>query len=102
MGFSAAVAAGAAWSGWGVWHDRRLAARFEQVHLGMDRKAVEAVLGGPDWEGGCGGRVPTLPRAECVREIGYASAFAPLIPGYYLIQLDRGGRVIEAEAIGAR
>jgi hypothetical protein len=99
LGFTAAVAAGAAWGGWGAWHDRRLAARFEQVNLGMDRTAAEAVLGRPDWEGACGTYVRTLPREDCARELGYASAFAPIFPSYYMIQLDRGGRVIEAEPV---
>ncbi|HEX8262325.1 MAG TPA: hypothetical protein VF547_05570 [Allosphingosinicella sp.] len=99
--FLALLLAGAAWCVWGVWHDRRLPGRFERIHLGMDRKAVEAVLGGPDWEGGCGAYVPSLPRADCARELAYASAFAPLVPTYYLVQLDRAGRVVEAEAVRA-
>ena len=98
--FLALVLAAAAWCVWGVWHDRRLPGRFDRIQLGMDRKSAEAILGGPDWEGECGGRVPILPRADCALEIGYASAFAPLLPVYYVIQLDRHGRVIEAEAIG--
>ncbi|HEX6376440.1 MAG TPA: hypothetical protein VFZ91_12065 [Allosphingosinicella sp.] len=98
----AAVAAGVGWCGWGLWHDRRLAAGLAQVHLGMGREAVEAVLGRPDWVGGCGARIAAMPREGCARELGYASAFAPLLPTYYLVQLDRRGRVIEAEALGAR
>ncbi|MEA3065530.1 MAG: hypothetical protein QOJ27_1982, partial [Sphingomonadales bacterium] len=35
----------------------------------------------------------------CDRELVYASAFAPLVPSYYVVQLDRRGRVIEAEAV---
>lgn len=95
----AAAAAGAAWIGWGLWHDRQLPARFERIHLGMDSGSVEAILGRPDWQGECGRRIPSLPREGCARELGYASAFAPLRPTYYLVQLDGRGRVIEAEAI---
>ena len=99
--FVAAVGAGIAWAAWGFWHDRRLPGRFTQVELGMDRKAVETRLGPPDWEGGCAGYVPYPPRADCSSELGYASAFAPLRPVYYLIQLDRSGKVIEAEPISS-
>jgi hypothetical protein len=102
LAFNVAALAVAAWCIWGVWHNRRLAERFPQVALGMDRAAVEALLGAPDWEGACGGYVPSLPRADCAREIGYTSAFAPLVSTYYPIQLDRRGRVIEADAISAR
>ncbi|HYE29685.1 MAG TPA: hypothetical protein VEA61_15815 [Allosphingosinicella sp.] len=96
----AAAAAALAWGGWGTWHDRRLADRFDDIHLGMDRRTAEAVLGGPDWEGGCGlGGVLTLPRADCARELGWSSAFAPFVPTYYVVQLDARGRVIEADPI---
>ncbi|HEX8526836.1 hypothetical protein [Allosphingosinicella sp.] len=100
--FVAAVAAGLAWAGWGFWHDRRFPARFTQVQLGMDRKGVEALLGAPGWEGACAGSVRYLPRAQCTRELGYSSAFAPLRPVHYIVQLDRSGKVIEAEPVRSR
>ena len=98
----AAVAAGLLYSAWGLWHDRRLASAFEKVPLGMDRAAAEAVLGRPDREGGCGDWVASLPRADCALELGYASAFAPITGLHYLVQLDRNGRVIEADAVRSR
>jgi hypothetical protein len=101
-GFVALVGAATIWAGWGFWRDRELPRRLTQVRIGMDRKSAEAVLGAPDWEGGCAGRVAYLPRAECARELGFHSAFAPIRPVYYLIQLDRNGRVIEAEPIRTR
>jgi hypothetical protein len=100
--FVAAVGAFILWCGWGLWRDRELAERFTRVQLGMDRKGVEAVLGGPRWEGPCTGYLGYLPRADCVRELGYSSAFAPLRPDYYMVQLDRRGRVIEAEPVRTR
>jgi hypothetical protein len=102
IGFAAAVAAGTAWAALGAWHDSRLPGRLLQVRLGMERGSVEALLGRPDWEGGCAGRVGYLPRADCSSELGYASAFAPLRPLYYLIQLDRNGKVVEAEPVRTR
>ncbi|HEX8481023.1 MAG TPA: hypothetical protein VF650_03885 [Allosphingosinicella sp.] len=99
---AAAAAALILWCGWGLWHDRRLAERFTRVQLGMDRGGVEAVLGGPAWEGPCTGYVGYLPRADCALELGYSSAFAPIRPAYYMVQLDRRGRVIEAEPIRTR
>ncbi len=101
-GFVAAVGAGILWCGWGLWHDRQLPERLKRVHLGMDRKSAEAVLGAPDWEGACGGHVDYLPRANCVRELGYSSAFAPLRADHYVVQLDGRGRVIEAEPVRTR
>jgi len=100
--FVAAVGAGAVWAAWGFLHDRQFAGRFTQVRLGMDRRGIEAVLGAPAWEGPCTGEVGYLPRADCDRELGYASAFAPLRPVYYMVQLDRGGKVIEAEPVRSR
>ena len=100
--FVAAVAAGVAWCGWGLWYDRQMPGRLERVHLGMDRKSAEAILGRPDWEGDCGARIASLPREGCARELGYASPFALIVPKHYLVQLDRDGRVIEAEVIAAQ
>ncbi len=102
IAFVAIVAAGLAWAAWGFWHDRQFPGRFTQIRLGMDREGVEAVLGTPGWEGPCTGYVGYLPRANCDRELGYSSAFAPLRPLYYMVQLDRGGKVIEAEPIRSR
>ncbi|HEX8379176.1 MAG TPA: hypothetical protein VF619_01350 [Allosphingosinicella sp.] len=99
---AAAAAALILWCGWGLWHDRQLAEGFTQVRIGMDRSGVEAVLGGPGWEGPCTGYVGYLPRADCALELGYSSAFAPLRATYYMVQLDRGGRVIEAEPVRTR
>ncbi|HEX8513057.1 MAG TPA: hypothetical protein VF688_08110 [Allosphingosinicella sp.] len=100
--FVAAVGAGVVWAGWAFWHDRGLLERFTRVHLGMDRQGVVAALGEPDWEGPCTGYVGYLPRAACAQELGYSSAFAPVRPAYYMIQLDRSGRVIEAEPVRSR
>lgn len=100
--FVAAVGAGVLWAAWAFWHDRRLADRFTQVQLGTDRKGVEALLGGPDWAGACTGYGGYLPRANCASELGYASALAPVRPVYYMVQLDRSGRVIEAEPVRSR
>lgn len=96
----AAVVAAVAWGGWGWWHDRQLSARLPLVAIGMDARQAEAILGRPDWTGPCGARIFSLPREGCVRELGYASAFALVVPKHFLIQIDRNGRVIEAEAIG--
>ena len=95
----AATAAALAWVAGGWWHDRQLPRRFERIGLGMDRGAVEALLGRPDWVAACGSDHFTLPRADCHRELVYSSAFAPLVPSYYVVQTDRRGRVIEADAV---
>lgn len=98
-GLAAAVAAGIAWVAWGFWYDRQMPGRLERVHLGMDRRSAEAILGRPDWEGVCGARIASLPREGCAMELGWSSPFALLVPKHYLVQLDRDGRVIEAEVI---
>ncbi|HYI40859.1 MAG TPA: hypothetical protein VE053_11130 [Allosphingosinicella sp.] len=100
--FVAIVCAGALWAAWGFWYDRHFPDRLTRVQLGMDRKSVEAVLGRPRWAGSCAGRVDYLPRADCSTELGYSSAFAPLRPVYYIVQLDRNERVIEAEPARSR
>ncbi|HYW15055.1 MAG TPA: hypothetical protein VE891_02735 [Allosphingosinicella sp.] len=81
------------------WYDRRFPERFIQVRLGMDSRAVPGLLGTPRWEGACAGRVRYLPREDCSRELGYSSAFAPIRPVHYIVQVDRSGKVIEAEPV---
>ena len=100
--FVTAVAAGVLYCAWGFWHDRGLPDRFARIQLGMDRKSVETLLGRPRWEGACSGQVDYLPRDGCSTELGYSSAFAPIRPEYYIVQLDRNGRVIEAEPVRTR
>lgn len=100
--FLAAVGAGIVWAAWGFWHDNRIPGRFTRVQIGMDRAAVEAILGAPGWEGACADYVDYLPRADCSSELGYSSAFAPLRPDYYVVQLDRSGKAIEAEPVRSR
>jgi hypothetical protein len=100
--FVAVVAAVMVLGGRGLWHDRQFPGRFARVQLGMERSAVQALLGTPGWEGGCAGSVRYLPRAECSSELGYSSAFAPLRPVHYVVQLDRSGKVIEAEPVRSR
>ena len=100
--FAALVAAAAAWAAWGLWHDRRIAERLIEVQLGSDREQVEAVLGAPDWEGPCVGYLAYLPRADCSTELGYSSAFAPVRPVYWVVQLDRSGKAIEIQPVRSR
>jgi hypothetical protein len=95
----AAIAAFLAWAAWGVWHDRQLPKRFERIGLGQDRAAVEALLGRPDRDAGCERDPLVLPREGCRRVLVYSSAFAPLVPTYYVVQLDARGRVIEADDV---
>jgi hypothetical protein len=76
--------------------------RLERVHLGMDRNSAVAILGRPRWEGECGARLASLPRDGCARELGWSSPFTLIVPKHYLVQLDRNGRVIEAEVITGR
>jgi hypothetical protein len=100
--FVAAVAAGTAWAALGFWYDHGFPGRFDRVHLGMERNGVEAILGGPDWDGPCAAHVDYLPRADCSRELGWSSAFAPVRPLHYIVQLDRSGKVVEAQPAWSR
>ncbi|HEX8125812.1 MAG TPA: hypothetical protein VF548_09545 [Allosphingosinicella sp.] len=100
--FAAVVAAATIWAAWGLWHDYRLPGRLMQIQLGTDRKHVEAVLGTPDWQGPCLGYLTYLPRADCTIELGYSSAFAPLRPVHWVVQLDRSGKVIETQPVRSR
>lgn len=99
--FVAIVAGGLIWAARGFWYDRQMPDRLERVHLGMDRRAAVAILGRPRWEGECGARIASLPREGCALELGYSSPFSLIVPKHYLVQLDRNGRVIEAEVIAA-
>jgi hypothetical protein len=38
---------------------------------------------------------------DCSYELGYRGSFAPAIPSYFVVQLDRQGRVISADPINS-
>ena len=74
-----------------VRHDR-LENSSARVHLGMSRAQALAVMGTPSWESACG-RI-AAPVVGCASEIGYSTWLAPLLPVYWVIQLNRDDRVI--------
>ena len=95
---AAAVAAGIAWGGWGMWRDRQLAERLELIPIGMDGKSAEAILGRPDWTGPCGARIASCP-AKAASRTGYARPSPSFSPTLSLPARATPG--LEAEAIAA-
>jgi hypothetical protein len=77
-------------------HDTRLHSNAQLVRAGMTvGKAIE-ILGKPSWRGRCGAKMGST---DCVSELGYSSNFAPLLPSYIIVRLDRRGRVIAVDTI---
>ena len=80
-------------------HDIRLNNNAKRVRVGMtDGQAVD-ILGKPSWRDSCGAKFPYGWAKNCVAELGYGSAFAPLLPGYLVIQIDNHKRVIAVDTI---
>ena len=76
------------------YQDTRRGSRFGAVSVGMPAPDVIDLLGFPDVDERCGatfGRPYDVP--DCMRDLVYSSAGAPLIPQHWTIFLDRNDRV---------
>ena len=93
------IAAAAAYAG--NRHDDRLWRDCKQVRPGMSAAEAEAILGEPSWHDRCGAKFPYGHEKGCVTELGYRSAFAPINPRYWVIELDGRGRVISSDWIAS-
>jgi hypothetical protein len=80
-------------------HDVRLSDNAQHVRAGMTAGQAVEILGKPSWRDRCGAKFPYGWAQSCVAELGYSSAFAPLLPGYLVVQLDGRGRVISVDTI---
>jgi hypothetical protein len=95
---AAALAAGVAIHA-GNRHDAKLGKDYQLVLPGMSTTQVQTILGQPSWRGECGAGFPYGYGEDCVAELGYRSAFAPIVPRYWVVELDSGERVIRAVEI---
>jgi hypothetical protein len=77
-------------------HDTRLHSEAQLVRAGMTRGQAVEKLGKPSWSGRCGAKMGST---DCVSELGYSSSFAPLLPSYVIVRLDRGERVIAVDTL---
>jgi hypothetical protein len=82
-------------------HDARLWRDYIQVRPGMTQAQAKAILGDPSWSGRCGAEFPYGYAKDCAAEFGYRSAYAPLNPLYWVVQIDARNRVIEADWIAS-
>jgi len=82
-------------------HDERLWREYIRIRPGMTPAQAAAMLGEPSWRGPCGGKFPYSYAKGCTAEFGYRSAFAPLNPLYWVVQIDAEHRVIEADWIAS-
>ena len=80
-------------------HDYRLWTNADRVQPGMSVAQAKQVLGEPSWQGRCGEWFPYGWEGNCSTELGYRSAFAPVLPAYLVVQLDVHGRVISVDTI---
>lgn len=80
-------------------HDHRIWTNADRVRPGMSVTQAKQVLGEPSWHGLCGERFPYGWEKDCSAELGYRSAFAPVLPAYLVVQLDVQGRVISVDVI---
>ncbi len=65
----------------------------------MTAESAVAILGTPSWRDHCGAKFAYGWAKDCVTELGYRSAFAPLLPGYLVVQVDGRNRVISVDII---
>ena len=77
-------------------HDIRLHSNVERVRGRMTAAEVVQILGKPSWLGNCGAKMGST---DCAFELGYSSSFAPLLPSYTIVRLDRRSRVIAVDTI---
>lgn len=77
-------------------HDIRLHGNAERVRAGMPAEEAVEILGKPSWRGRCGAKMGST---DCVSELGYSSSFAPLLPSYVIVRLDRRSRVIAVDTL---
>jgi hypothetical protein len=77
-------------------HDVRLHSSVHRVRAGMTADEAVKTLGSPSWRGECGAKMGST---DCVTELGYSSSFAPLLPSYMVVRLDRRGRVMAVDRL---
>ena len=82
-------------------HDARIHDNAKQVRAGMSAAQAAEILGKPSWRGECGAKFPYGWAQSCASELGYSSAFAPLLPAYLVVQLDNRSRVVSVDTISS-
>jgi hypothetical protein len=77
-------------------HDARLYSNAQRVRAGMTADEAVKLLGSPSWRDNCGAKMGST---DCVFELGYRSSFAPLLPSYIVVRLDRRSRVVTVDTL---
>jgi hypothetical protein len=77
---------------WPVIRVHQLEADFRKVKLGDRRALVLKQMGKPWKDGQCGYLINSSP--DCVEELIYAHPYAPLLPAYWVVSLNRDNQVI--------
>ena len=80
----------------GIYRDRHLDENYSRVRSGMSIQAIKQILGEPSYTGRCGGYGFEVLAAGCASELVYPSAFAPLLPSYFVVQIGGDQKVIDA------
>ena len=83
------------WIGWKVQRNRRIESGFELVKVGDSPADVIAAMGKPNEIEPCNTFLPGNIPAKCQVEFLYKDSFAPIVPEYFIIHFDSGGRVLE-------
>src|SRR3954471_16385577 len=94
--WSAIVAVATAWLIWAIISSNLIPKRFASVAVGDSREEVFNKLGRPRRVERCGEPFGNPGgKLGCKEDFLYSSPFAPLIPEYWSISLDREGKVID-------
>jgi hypothetical protein len=72
---------------------------FDKVAIGARRAEVVRNLGSPDEVEPCGTLYGGPPNAACAKELRYSHTFAPWIPHYWIIELDKDDRVVDKQEL---
>jgi hypothetical protein len=75
-------------------HDERIWTGADRVRPGMSAAEAKQILGQPSWVGRCGSYFGYGWEDNCAADLGYRAAFAPLVPSYIVVELDRRQRVL--------
>lgn len=92
------VMVGVLWLASAILRDHRLYSNFGKIQNGMSEREVVRLMGKPTRVETCGEFWAPVPQWElqgCVKELFYASPFAPAAPQYYVIRLGADQRVVE-------
>jgi hypothetical protein len=79
--------------GYGMQRNSHISASLDSVQVGWSDSQVVQAVGKPSWIEACG-KSFGMPKPNCTEYI-YRNSFAPILPEYWSVSFDHGGRVVD-------